>query len=185
MLERFRDDILANRNNRAILDRWSDLALPDGWLVAGCLFQTVWNLQAARPPEAGIKDYDLFYFDATDLGAAAEQAVQARVDAVLGDLGIRVEAVNQARVHLWYEADFGKPYAALGSSCDGIARFLVPCTCVGVRPEDTHAPYGLEALYRGELAMNPLVPHRELFEAKAASYRARWPALKIIDPDRQ
>jgi uncharacterized protein len=178
--ERFRGDILANRNNRAILERWSDLALPDGWLVAGCLFQTVWNLQAGRPPESGIRDYDLFYFDAADLGEAAERAVQARVDAVLGDLGVALEAINQARVHLWYETDFGHPYAALHSSRDGIDRFLVPCTCVGVRPDEVHAPYGLDALYRGELAMNPLTPHRDLFEAKAASYRARWPALTIV-----
>jgi hypothetical protein len=185
MQERFRGAILANRNNRAILERWSDLALPDGWLVAGCLFQTVWNLQADRPPEAGIKDYDLFYFDASDLSAAAEKAVQVRAEAVLGDLGIAVEAVNQARVHLWYEADFGKPYAALGSSRDGIERFLVACTCVGIRRDELYAPYGLDALYRGELAMNPLVPHQELFEAKAASYRARWPALTIVDSDRQ
>ena len=103
---------------------------------------------------------------------------------MLGDLGIAVEVVNQARVHLWYEADFGHPYAALRSSRDGIARFLVPCTCVGVRPGELCAPYGLEGLYRGELAMNPLVPHRDLFDAKAASYRARWPALTIVEPAR-
>jgi hypothetical protein len=181
MAERFLGDILANRNNRAILERWPDLALPDGWLVAGCLFQTVWNLQAGRPPEADIKDYDLFYFDAGDLSAAAEQAVQARVDTVLGDLGIAIEVVNQARVHLWYEADFGRPYAPLRSSRDGIERFLVTCTCVGVKPGALCAPYGLDALYRGELAMNPLVPHRELFVPKAASYRARWPALTVVD----
>ena len=182
MEQRFRGDILANRNNRAILDRWSDLGLRDGWLVAGCLFQTVWNLQAGRPPESAIKDYDLFYFDAGDLSEAGERAVQARADAVLGDLGIRIEAVNQARVHLWYEADFGRPYAPLAASRDGIERFLVTCTCVGVRPDALYAPYGLDALYRGELSMNPLVPHRDLFEHKAASYRARWPALTIADP---
>ncbi len=180
---RFRADLLHNRHNRAILERWADLALPDGWLVAGCLFQTVWNLQAGRAPESGIKDYDLFYFDASDLGADAERAVQARCEAVLGDLGVTVEVVNQARVHLWYEADFGRPYAPLGSSRDGIARFLVPSTCVGVTPDALEAPYGLEALYRGELTMNLLVPHRELFEAKAASYRARWPALTIVGAD--
>jgi len=181
MQDRFRGDILANRNNRAILERWSDLALPDGWLVAGCLFQTVWNLQAGRAPESDIKDYDLFYFDPGDLSEGAERAVQARADAVLGDLGITLEAVNQARVHVWYESFFGHPYAPLGSSRDGIARFLVPATCVGVRPGELCAPYGLDALYRGELAMNPLVPHRDLFERKAASYRARWPALTIVD----
>ena len=32
---------------------------------------------------------------------------------------------------------------------------------------------------RSPASMNPLVPHRALFERKAASYQARWPWLKI------
>jgi len=35
------------------------------------------------------------------------------------------------------------------------------------------------------LTMNPLVPHRELFERKAASYRARWPWLRVARADHQ
>jgi hypothetical protein len=185
MRERFFADILRNSANRAVLDRWSALALADGWLVAGCLFQTVWNLQAGRAPEADIKDYDLFYFDASDTSEAAEQSVQARVDEVLGDLGIVIEASNQARVHLWYEAHFGRPYEALRSARDGIDRFLVLATRVGVRPGEIYAPSGLALLYDGVLTMNPLTPHRDLFEGKAASYRSRWPWLQIPSaPDR-
>lgn len=180
--ERFLADLLSNRHNRAILDRWEQLALPDGWLVAGCLFQSVWNLRMGRAPESDIKDYDLFYFDGQDLTREAEERVQARVDEVLGDLGITIEAINQARVHLWYEQDYGYPYEALSCSRDGIERFLVPSTCVGVRPGEICAPYGLELLYDGVLAMNPLVPHRDLFEAKAASYQRRWPWLTIELP---
>jgi len=182
-LERFVADVRTNRHNRAILERWHALNLPDGWLVAGCLFQTVWNLQAGAAPEANIRDYDLFYFDADDLSEAGEQRVQAHVDDVLGDLGIVTEAKNQARVHLWYQDHFGHPYAPLASSRDGIARFLVPATCVGLRmaadgPE-LFAPYGLPLLYAGRLTPNPLIDHRELFHAKARSYQARWPALVI------
>lgn len=183
MQERFITDILKNRNNRAILERWHDLALPDGWLVAGCLFQTVWNLRSGAAPEAGIKDYDLFYFDAGDTSEAGERRVQARVDDALGDLGITVEASNQARVHLWYESYFGHPYEALRSARDGIDRFLVPATCVGVRPGELYAPNGLSMLYDGVLTMNPLMPHRNLFDAKAASYLSRWPWLRIQPGD--
>lgn len=180
MQARFFTDILSNAHNSAILERWSALALPDGWLVAGCLFQTVWNLQSGREPEADIKDYDLFYFDAGDTSEAAERGVQARVDEVLGDLGVTIEASNQARVHLWYESHFGRPYAgALRSARDGIDRFLVPATCVGVRPGELYAPNGLALLYDGVLTMNPLMPHRDLFERKAASYSARWPWLRV------
>lgn len=179
MQSRFLADVLTNDNNRAILGRWRSLDLPDGWLVAGCLFQTVWNLRGGRAPQADIKDHDLFYFDASDLSAEAEQQRQAHVQDRLADLGITVEVVNQARVHTWYEKDFGHACSPLGSSCEGIERFLVPGTCVGVRPNELYAPYGLDLLYEGLLTMNPLSPHRDLFERKAASYQARWPWLTV------
>jgi len=184
MQERFLADILTNRHNRAILDRWDALALPDGWLVAGCLFQTVWNLREGRSPEADIKDYDLFYFDPEDTSMAGEQQVQARVNNVLGDLGITIEASNQARVHLWYESYFGEPYKMLRSAREGIDRFLMPATCVGVRPGEIYVPNGLGVLYDGILTMNPLTPHLDLFKRKAESYRARWSWIKVMPPKR-
>lgn len=179
MQGRFRADILRNRNNRAILDRWSVIALPEAWLVAGCLFQTVWNLQAGRSPEADIKDYDLFYFDSGDTSEEGESRVQARIDDLLGDLGVTIEASNQARVHLWYESYFGQPYGELRSAREGIDRFLVSATCVGVRPGEVYAPNGLALLYDGVLSMNPRMTHRALFDRKARSYLARWPWLKV------
>jgi len=177
---RFLDDIQRNPHVRAILARWERLALPDGWLVAGCLFQTVWNLQSGRDPAAAIKDYDFFYFDADDLTEEGERAVQARVDRALADLGVELEAKNQARVHLWYQDHFGHPYPRLRDSRDGIDRFLVLGTCVAVRPHELYAPYGLSMLYEGVLAPNPLTDHRALFEAKARSYQARWPWLRTV-----
>lgn len=183
--ERFIGDVLRNRYNRSILERWSALHLPDGWLVAGCLFQTIWNLRSGAAPEADIHDYDLFYFDADDLSEAAERRVQQRADAVLGELGVAIEVKNQARVHLWYADHFGHPYPRLTSARDGIDRFLVPATCVGLRPGSAggwqlHAPHGLDLLYNGLLTPNPLTDHRTLFERKALSYQARWPWLRIV-----
>jgi hypothetical protein len=189
--ERFIADALQNRFNRTILQRLPSLNLPDAWLVAGCLFQTVWNVKSGRPPETGIKDYDLFYFDPTDLSEAAETAVSQRVDACFADLGITVEAKNQARVHTWYAAYFGFPYEPLTSSQSGIDRFLVPCTCVGLqnRAENRaesgeldlvlYAPYGLDDLYQGVLKPNPLCNHAPLFAEKARSYQSRWDWLSI------
>jgi hypothetical protein len=93
-----------------------DLNLPDGWLVASYLFQTVWNLQAQRNPDDSIKDYDLFYFDSSSTSETAEQKVQAHADHVLRDLGIKVEVTNQARVHLWYQSYRGRSIATLGQT---------------------------------------------------------------------
>ncbi len=110
----FLADISANPANRAILSRWQRLQLPDMWLVAGCLFQTVWNLQSGKSPAENIKDYDIFYFDAADLTKASEEHAQQHADAVLSDLGVTVEVANQARVHLWYPDHFGHPYGLTG-----------------------------------------------------------------------
>ena len=172
-------DILRNPNNRAIIDRWANLALPDGWLVAGCLFQTVWNLRGGRSPEADIKDYDLFYFDSRDTSEEGELGVQERVNVLTGDLGVIVEASYQARVHLLYESYFGRPYGELRSAREGIDRFLVLSTCVGVRPGEVYAPNGLAPVYDGVLSMNPLTPYRALFDRKVESYVERWPWLQV------
>lgn len=185
MRNRFLRDVLVNRNNRAILDQWDALGLRDGWLVAGCLFQTVWNLRSGLRPESQIKDYDLFYFDDGDLSTESERRVQARVEGLLADLAIAVEVKNQARVHHWYEEHFGHPYPRLTCTTDGIDRFLIPSTCLGVRRVHTdyeiYAPHGLEVVYDGVLSPNPLANYSELFRAKARSYQERWPWLREVD----
>ena len=178
------NEALQNPYNAALLERLPLLGLPDAWLVAGCLFQTVWNLRSGLAPTAYIKDYDLFYFDASDLSEAAEQAVQARAAALFAGLPVTVEAKNQARVHLWYEQWFGYPYIPLQSARHGIERFLIPGTCVGLQPAakappTLYAPYGLDELYAGLLRPNPQCPHLPLFKAKAHSYRERWDWLQI------
>ena len=176
-------DVLQNRHNQRILAQLPALGLPDAWLVAGCLFQTVWNLRSGNPPEAHIKDYDLFYFDPADLSEAAEARVNERVLACFAGQGITVEAKNQARVHTWYQDYFGFPYPALGSSRDGIDRFLVTSTCVGLKAGgsglELYAPNGLDDLYQGRLGPNPLCPHLPLFEKKARAYQERWPWLQV------
>ncbi len=186
LAQRFIAQALQNPHNRTILQRLPSLNLPDAWLVAGCLFQTVWNLQSGRPPTTGIKDYDLFYCDTGDLSEQAEAAVGRRVEALFVDLDVTIEAKNQARVHTWYPQWFGRPYPALTASRQGIDRFLVPCTCVGLQATENnspllYAPYGLNAMYRGILRPNSLCDHRELFRQKAASYLARWDWLQIVE----
>jgi hypothetical protein len=63
------------------------IRLPQWRLVAGCLYQTVWNVLTGRPRGTGIRDYDLIYFD-EDLSWAAEDAVIQRVAAAT--LGLSV-----------------------------------------------------------------------------------------------
>jgi uncharacterized protein len=183
MTNNFISDVLTNSSNRAILSAWQRIELPNAWLVAGCLFQTIWNIKSSQPPDQNIKDYDIFYFDADDLSAESEQQAQGHIASLFSDLDITIEVANQARVHLWYPEFFGHPYSPLTSAVDGIRHFLVKETCVGVRPGELNAPYGLAGMYAGTLTANPLVPHANLFARKVASYRQRWPWLSSIAND--
>ena len=65
---------LRNPVNDAIADELFRLALPDAWIVSGCLVQTVWNVLTSRPIDHGINDYDIFYFD-PDTSWQAEDAI--------------------------------------------------------------------------------------------------------------
>src|ERR1700716_3238655 len=97
---------LRNPVNEKIADELFRLALPDAWIVSGCLVQTAWNVLTARAVDYGIADYDIFYFD-SDTSWQAEDAVIRQVQGRLKNLGVRLEVRNQARVHLWYPGKHG------------------------------------------------------------------------------
>ena len=123
---------LRNPVNHIIAEELFRLALPDAWIVSGCLVQTVWNVLTNRAVDYGISDYDVFYFD-PDTAWEAEDAVIRRLHAPFATLGAKVEVRNQARVHLWYTEKHGLPYPPLHSSTEGIDRFLTRNTQFGIR----------------------------------------------------
>src|SRR3982074_3317941 len=143
------DDFIAaalrNPINEIIAEELSRLALPDAWIVAGCLVQTVWNVQTARAVDHGIADYDIFYFD-PDTSRQAANAVIQKLQGRLARTGAKVEVRNQARVHRWYPQKHRLPYPALHCSNEGIDRFLTKNTQVGIRRTaggyDVYAPHG-------------------------------------------
>lgn len=175
--------VRGNPVNAELERRLRSLGLPQCHLVAGCLFQTLWNMRSGRAPGWGIKDYDVFYFDDRDLSFEAEDRAIRTVAEATRDLGVEVELRNQARVHLWYPQRFGGTYPQLSSARDGIDRYLVTCTCVGIEVDSgaLYQPNGLEELVAGILRPNPLNQRLDLFPAKAESYRARWPWLVVAD----
>ena len=85
-----------------------------------------------RAVDYGIDDYDIFYFD-PDTSWQAEDAVIRKLRRSLAKLGVKIEARNQARVHLWYPEKHGLPYPPLSSSTEGIDRFLTKNTRIGIR----------------------------------------------------
>ena len=182
----FRNLALRNPANDALLDELMRLELPDAWIVAGSLAQTIWNLKSGRPVGHGIDDYDIFYFD-PDLSWQAEDAVIARLSETSARLGIRVEVRNQARVHLWYGEKHGMPYPVLRSCSEGIDRFLTRCTQVGLQRghdgDRVYAPAGFDEVDAMVVRPN-LKPNfsASAYRKKTARWHALWPELTVESP---
>jgi hypothetical protein len=160
------------------------LALPDCWLVSGAIYNSVWNVLTGRPSLRGVKDIDLFYFDASDLSYDAEDAVIRRAAPVFAHLPRPVEIRNQARVHLWYEGHFGQPYAPLASSREGIDRFASTTHSIGLQLDGqdrllVYAPYGLDEMFSFRLTPNRGQDNRLTHETKAARALTLWPELQV------
>ncbi len=113
-----------------------DVGLPDAWLVAGAIAQTVWNAKSGLPPEHGIRDMDIVYFNDTELSAEAEAVEEARIRSLFCDLPVKADVKNEARVHLWHESRFGTAIQPYKSVEDAIATFPTTATAIGVRPGD-------------------------------------------------
>jgi hypothetical protein len=160
------------------------LSLPDWLVFSGAVYQPVLNHLTGRPLDYGIKDYDLGYFDASDLSYDAEDAVIRRVKAAFDEpLRSMVEVRNQARVHLWFETKFRESYGPLSSTAEALERFASATFAVGVRLESDdriyiEAPFGLADLFALRLRPNP---RRKTvgFARTAADVRRRWPELVI------
>ena len=160
------------------------LGLPDWLVMSGAVYQLVLNHLTGRAPDYGIRDYDLGYFDASDISYEAEDVVIRRVAASFDEpLKSAVEVRNQARVHVWFEAHFGEAYTPLASTAEALERFVAPMFAVGVRlePDDRlhiKAPFGLTDLFALRLRPNP---RRKTvgFARTSADVRRRWPEVVI------
>jgi uncharacterized protein len=161
--------------------------LPQWRLFSGAIYQTAWNALSGRCASYGIRDYDLGYFD-LDLSPSAEQAHQGLVRAALPTTTAeRLEVANQARVHLWFEQQFGRPYAALSTTDEALGRCLATAHAVAVRLEQDGtitiaAPHGLSDIFDCVMRPTPNLgasAHRA-FLAKARDTQARWPEIRII-----
>jgi hypothetical protein len=145
--ERLTEIVRATPPLMRVLSGARHLCLPDWLVFSGAVYQPVLNHLTGRPLDYGIKDYDLGYFDASDLSYDAEDAVIRRVKAAFDEpLRSMVEVRNQARVHLWFETKFSEPYAPLSCTAEALER-IASTTFAVRRPTRIRRP----ATHRGSL----------------------------------
>ena len=182
---RFETIIRTDPDLMHLLERLRPLGLPQWRLVAGCLYQTVWNRLTHRPRGTGIKDYDLIYYDSDDASWDAEDAVIQRVAATTRDCVGPVEVRNQARVHLWFSERFGCAYPRLVTADESLRYYASIVHAVGVRLEedgrlDIVAPFGFDDMFAMVVRPNRTLANAASHTAKAQRAKAIWPEIVVV-----
>ena len=165
-----------------VLEIARSLDLPDHALMAGAVYKAVWNALTGRPPGFGVNDYDLAYFDGSDLSWEAEGRVIRNARPAFADTGVEVEVCNQARVHIWFSAKFGIDRAPLQDTEDALRHFASLSHAVAVRMNasgglDVLAPLGLDELFSLHVRPCPGLADPAGWNAKCEIQAVLWPEL--------
>ncbi|EKJ68322.1 hypothetical protein HYE68_007059 [Fusarium pseudograminearum] len=184
-ISRFKDVVKHNKTLITVLSRAAEMKLPNWYLAAGALTQTVWNVMTNRDPEQGIDDYDLIYFDASDLSWEAEDVVIQKGKELFKDIPVEVEIRNQARVHLWYEKKFGRPCPQHHSSEAAMTAWGTNTALIGVSLRedgewDIFAPWGLSDMFTLVVRPNQQIMTEETYIKKTQRWIKLWPEITIM-----
>jgi len=172
-----------NEAIKTILRLTSNLYMPNWYLGAGCIAQTIWNRLHGFDLNYGIKDYDLVYYDSSDLSDEKEGSYIQKGKELFGDIPVQIK--NEARVHLWYEKHFGYPIKPYQSVEDAINSWPTTATCIAIKYDNQHqfiiyAPYGLNDLFGMIVRPNKTQITKEIFLKKVERWKKIWHNLRII-----
>lgn len=174
-----------NKSVQVILERAQKMDMPNWYLGAGGIAQTVWNLRHGFNLENGIKDYDLVYYDANDISYEAEDIFIQKGKEIFGDIPVLVEIRNQARVHLWYKKHFGKAIGQYKTVEEAINTWPTTATSIGIRKSadgkfQIHAPLGLNDVLGMIVRANKVQITENIYQDKVNRWIKIWPKLRII-----
>jgi len=154
-----------------------DLKLPDWYLAAGAIRNSVWNYFHNFPSTSHQQDMDVVYFDSSNINKEREKLFESILNEKLPNL--KWEVKNQARKN-----------NSANSSCESIAYWSETPTCVGVRLENNDsfticAPHGLDDLMN--LVVKPIPqPYQDLslYQERIAEKKwdKFWTKLRIVRP---
>ena len=179
---------ILKKNNELmeILDYISELKLPNFYIAAGPIFQTIWNYCDNKPLNSGIKDIDIIYYDSNDLTRESEKTLQDKITDHFKYLNYEFDVNNEARIYLWLKENENKNIDQYKNSEDAIDKWIATVHAIGITKENNeikiYAPYGLSDIF--SKTIRP-IKHKnnskELYNKKVESWLKRFDNLNIIE----
>jgi hypothetical protein len=170
----------AHANLHALLSHVESLELPDCWIGAGFIRNTVWEVLHGREIDVSrLNDVDVIFFDPSGTRKALERDLERRLHHIAP--GPMWSVKNQARMHL---RNGDAPYC---DTFDAVSHWSETATAIAARSRrgriEVMAPHGVQDLF------NLIVRPTPAFERKMDVYRervrskdwpARWPSLTVL-----
>jgi len=166
------------------LETIRSLGLPDWYLAAGAIRNTVWDALHDSISLRPQSDLDVIYFDPADAPNEAEDILRATLPEYIW------EVTNQATVHRWQSMATGRDIAAYPSIAASMASWPETATAVGVRVNhrgamEFVAPHGLGDLFALTLRPSPAASDPRAYTSRLSkkSWKLRWPRLIVVQAD--
>ena len=177
-----------NKDLMFILDYIERLGLPNFYIAAGSIFQTIWNYQDGKELTYGIKDIDIIYYDSNNLTKEDEKILEDNIYNYLkkNNLNYELDVHNEARMHLWKKENENKDIDQYKFSEDAIDKWIATIHAIGITKENgkikVYAPYGLSDIFSRTIRpIKHSANSKSLYDKKVASWKNRFSNLNIIE----
>lgn len=178
-----------NKNLMMVLDYIAKLELPNFYIAAGAVFQTIWNYYDGKDLNFGIKDIDVIYYNNSDLSVEKDLEYYDIIKKYIKEKGFNydIDVSNEARMHIWkMEHGQGENVEQYKNSEDAIDKWIATVHAIGITKVNddikVYAPYGLSDIY--SRTIRPIKHNgnsKELYEMKVESWTKRFSDLNIIE----
>ena len=120
-----------NQSLMKVLDYIDTLQIPDYYIAAGSIYQTIWNGLDHRDLNYGIKDIDVIYYNSNDLSVETDLKLYEKITEFVTKEKIpyTIDVSNEARMHIRKKELVGReipPYKSpIGKSTNNAKKPIV------------------------------------------------------------
>ncbi|NVN83336.1 nucleotidyltransferase family protein [Vibrio sp. Scap16] len=161
-----------------------EVGLPSFYIAGGAITQVIWNSIERKPLLDKVKDFDIVYFDNSNL--ATEDEFKSRISSRLSHC-VDVDVKNQATIHERYAKKFGcsiQPYERVEQGIESwLSAFAIGFTIEGLDHIRVFAPYGLEDAFNMLIKRNKRAMTEENYNKMTTGYKARWQQVQVLSWD--
>lgn len=184
----FIEIIKKNNNLMKVLDYIDKLNLPNYYIAAGSVFQTIWNYFDNVDLNNNIKDIDVIYYNNTNLDVNKDIEICNKIVEFCNnnDLNYEIDVSNEARMHLWKKVHENIEVEQYMNSEDAINYWIANMHAIGITKINNelyvYAPFGLSDIYSRTIRpIKHKYNSKELYDKKVKSWSSRFDNLNIVE----